>query len=239
MFHYRPGRKGEYTAEILAGFDGKIQVDAYGAYTHLATPKRAGGKPLRSAFCWAYGRRKLIKAKPKKGSPIFDEALLRIAALYKVEDAIRGSDPDHRRAVRQELSRPLVDEFFAWLKAQAARVSRKSDLGEVMAYMLKRQEGFRLFLDDGRVDIDSNLDENAIRSPAMNRRNARFASHDEGGRNWARFASLIGTCKMNGVEPYAYLRDLFTCLANAHLAKNIDVMPWAYAQAAKPAGMSS
>lgn len=95
---------------------------------------------------------------------------MRIAALYEIEDSIRGCDPYHRRAVRQNLSRPLVDEFFTWL-TQAARVSRKSDLGEAMAYMLKRQAGFRLFLDDGRVDIDSNLVENAIRSPAMNRRN--------------------------------------------------------------------
>jgi transposase len=108
VFHYRPGRKGEYAAEILQGFNGTIQVDAYGGYSHLATPKRTGGDPLRLAFCWAHGRRKLIKAKPQKGSPIVDEALLRIAALYKVEDAIRGSGPDHRRAVRQELSRPLV-----------------------------------------------------------------------------------------------------------------------------------
>lgn len=231
VFHYRPGRKGEYAAEILDGFNGTIQVDAYGGYSHLATPKRTGGDPLRLAFCWSHGRRKLIKAKPKKGSPIVDEALLRIAALYKIEDSIRGCDPDHRRAVRQNLSCPLVDEFFTWLTAQAARVSRKSDLGEAMAYMLKRQDGFRLFLDDGRVDIDSNLVENAIRSPAMNRRNALFAGHDEGGRNWARFASLIGSCKMNGVEPYAYLRDLFSSIANGHLAKDIDaLMPWAYAQ---------
>jgi len=231
VFHYRPGRKGEYAAEILTGFNGTIQVDAYGAYTHLATRERPGGDPLRLAFCWAHGRRKLIKAAPKNGSPIVDEALLRIAALYKVEDAIRGSEPDHRRAIRQELSCPLVYEFFTWLKAQAARVSRKSDLGEAIAYMLKRQDGFRLFLEDGRVDIDSNLVENAIRSPAMNRRNALFAGHDEGGRNWARFASLIGTCKMNGVEPYAYLRDLFTKLANGHLVRDIDeLMPWAYAQ---------
>lgn len=231
VFHYRPGRKGEYAAEILDGFNGTIQVGAYGGYSHLATPKRTGGDPLRLAFCWAHGRRKLIKSQPKKGSPIVDEALLRIAALYKIEDSIRGCDPDHRRAVRQNLSRPLVDEFFTWLTAQAARVSRKSDLGEAMAYMLKRQAGFRLFLDDGRVDIDSNLVENAIRSPAMNRRNALFAGHDEGGRNWARFASLIGTCKMNRVEPYAYLRDLFISLANGHLAKDIEaLMPWAYAQ---------
>jgi transposase len=230
VFHYRPGRKGDYAAEILKGFNGTIQVDAYGCYSHLATPKRTGGDPLRLAFCWAHGRRKLIKAKPKKGSPIVDEALLRIAALYKIENEIRGAAPDHRRKVRQEKSLPLVDKFFNWLQAQAERISRKSDLGVAIAYMLKRQDGFRLFLDDGRVDMDSNLVENAIRSPAMNRRNSLFAGHDEGGRNWARFASLIGTCKMNSVEPYAYLRDLFTKLANGHLAQNIDdLMPWAYA----------
>ncbi|WP_137136455.1 IS66 family transposase [Rhizobium sp. FKY42] len=230
VFHYRPGRKGEYAAEILDGFNGTIQVDAYGGYSHLATTDRVGGAPLKLAFCWSHGRRKLIKAAPKSGSPIVDEALVRIAALYKIEDSIRGSDPEHRRAVRQDLSLPLVDAFFTWLAAQALRVSRKSDLGKALAYMLTRQEGFRLFLDDGHVDIDSNLVENAIRRPAMNRRNALFAGHDEGGRNWARFASLIGTCKMNGVEPYAYLCDLFTRLANGHLAKGIDaLMPWAYA----------
>ncbi|RVP94034.1 IS66-like element ISRm14 family transposase [Sinorhizobium meliloti] len=230
VFHYRPGRKGEYAAEILDGFNGTIQVDAYGGYSHLATLNRVGGDPLKLAFCWAHGRRKLIKATPKSGSPIVDEALVRIAALYKIEDSIRGSDPEHRRAVRQDLSLPLVDAFFAWLAAHAKRVSRKSDLGKALAYMLTRQDGFRLFLDDGHVDIDSNLVENAIRRPAMNRRNALFAGHDEGGRNWARFASLIGTCKMNGVEPYAYLCDLFTRLANGHLAKDIDaLMPWAYA----------
>ena len=107
------GRKGEYANEILTRFNGTIQVDASGAYTHLATPKRTGGDPLRLAFCWAHGRRKLIKAEPEKGAPSVDEALVRIAALYKIEDAIRGSASDHRRAVRQDLSRPLVDQVFA------------------------------------------------------------------------------------------------------------------------------
>ena len=105
VFQYRPGRKGEYAAEILDGFNGTIQVDACGGYTHLAKPDRKGGAPLRPAFCWAHGRRKLIKAKPRKGSPIGDEALLRVAALYKIEDGIRGAGrqramggvPDGRR----------------------------------------------------------------------------------------------------------------------------------------------
>lgn len=232
VFHYHPGRGGQYASDILAGFEGTIQVDAYGAYTHLSKPSRPGGKPLKLAFCWAHGRRRLIEAKPKAGSPIVDEALLRLAALYKIEDGIRGKAPDHRRAVRQEMSRPLVDAFFDWLSAQAARVSRKSKLGLALAYMLKRQSGFRLFLEDGHVDMDSNLVENAIRSPAMNRRNALFAGHDEGGRSWARMASLIGSAKMNDVDPYAYLLYLFTRLAQGHLNKDIDaLMPWAYAAA--------
>jgi transposase len=235
VFHYHPGRGGQYASDILAGFEGTIQVDAYGAYTHLSRPTRPGGKPLKLAYCWAHGRRRLIEAKPKAGSPIVDEALLRIAALYKIEDGIRGKAPDHRRAVRQEMSRPLVDAFFDWLSAQAARVSRKSKLGLALAYMLKRQSGFRLFLEDGHVDMDSNLVENAIRSPAMNRRNALFAGHDEGGRSWARMASFIGSAKMNGVDPYAYLLYLFTRLAQGHLNKDIDaLMPWTYAASSNP-----
>lgn len=230
VFHYRPGRSGDYAAEILNGFNGTIQVDAYGGYTALGTSKRTGGKPLKLAYCWSHGRRALIKAQPKSGSPIVDEALLRIAALYRIETDIRGLPPDDRRAVRQERSLPLIDDFFAWLTAQAARVSRKSNLGKALAYIIRRQDGFRLFLDDGHVDMDSNLVENAIRSPAMTRRNALFAGHDDGARSWAAFASLIGTCRMNGVEPYAYLVSLFTKLAAGHLNKNIDaLMPWAYA----------
>jgi len=168
----------------------------------LATPKRVGGKPLKLAYCWSHGRRALIKAQPKAGSPIVDEALLRIAAVYKIEAEIRGLPPEQRMAVRQDRSRPLVDQFFTWLSAQAARVSRKSELGKALAYMLRRQAGFLvLFLDDGHVDMDSNLVENAIRSPAMTRRNTLFAGHDDGARCWARFASLIGTCRMTASSP--------------------------------------
>lgn len=239
VFHYRPGRSGKYAAEILDGFNGTIQVDAYGGYTSLGTSKRMGGKPLALAYCWSHGRRALIKAQPKAGSPIVDEALLRIAAIYRIENSIRGLPPEERRAVRQENSRPLVDEFFAWLTAQATRVSRKSELGKALSYMIRRQDGFRLFLDDGHVDMDSNLVENAIRAPAMTRRNALFAGHDEGASSWARFASLIGTCRLHAVNPYDYLLDLYTKLANGHLDKDIDaLMPWAYA-AQKSSHMSS
>lgn len=160
VFHYRPGRKGEYAAENTR-------------WLQRHDPGRCLRWLLAPCYARPHGRRSveaglLLGAWPQKTDqgqaqewPIVDEALLRIAALYQIEDGIRGSDPDHRRAVRQNLSRSLVDEFFTWLAAQAARVSRKSDLGEARAYRLKRQDGFRLFLDDGCVDIDSNLVENA------------------------------------------------------------------------------
>ncbi len=116
VFHYHPGRAGEHADEILDGFDGTIQVDAYGGYSHLAKPGRKGGKPLALAFCWSHGRRKLIAASPKAGSPIVDEALVRIAALYRIEAALRGKDPDLRRTIRQEQSRPLVRVALNWFR---------------------------------------------------------------------------------------------------------------------------
>ena len=165
---------------------------------------------------------KVDQGQAKEGSPIVDEALVRIDAFYRIEDSIRGSDPEYRQTVRQNLSLPLVDEFLNWLAAQAARVPRRSDLGVAMAYMPTRQGGFRLVLDDGRVDIDSILVGNAIRSRAINRRNALFAGHLRAGRNWARFAKLARHMQMNGVEPY--LRDLFISLVNGHLVKDIDAL---------------
>lgn len=142
VFHCRPGRSGEYAAEILKGFNRTIQVDAYGGYTALGTSKRTDGKPLRLAYCWSHGRRALIKAQPKSGSPVVDEALLRTVAIYRIEADIRGMSPDQRRATWQEQSLPLIDDFFAWMTTQAARISRKSELGKTLAYMIRRQEGF-------------------------------------------------------------------------------------------------
>ena len=194
--------------------------------------RAASRLPWRSAGPTAAGNSS--RPGPRPARPSSTRRRSRIAAPYRIEAVIRGKAPDLRRAIRQEQSRPLVDDFFAWLAAQAGRISRKSDLGKALHYMLRRRDGFRLFLDDGHVDMNSSLVETAIRSPAMNRRNALFAGHDEGGRNWARFASLIGACALNGVEPSAHLRDLLTSIATGHLDRDIDaLMPWAYAAAAK------
>lgn len=233
VFTYAPGRAGLHAERMLEGFEGVLQVDGYGGYNRLADDRRERGAPLRLAYCWAHARREIIKATPKAGSPIADKTLKRIASLYGIEKDIRGQGPEQRRAVRQDRSMPLLDEFEAWLRAQAARLSRKSEMGKALAYILTRWNGLTLFADDGRVEMDSNLVENQIRPLALNRKNALFAGHDEGAQNWARIASLIATCKMNGVEPFAYMRTTLEAIAAGHPHANLDdLLPWAFPRTA-------
>ena len=148
---------------------------------------------------------------------------------YKIEEDIRGRPPAERLAARQARSAPIVARFKTWLETQRARVSRKSRLGEKLAYIANHWDGLLVFLTDGRVEIDNNLVENAIRPIALNRKNALFAGHDEGGKNWALFASLIGTCKLNGVNPHAYFKATLKRLATGHPQSRLDtLMPWAF-----------
>lgn len=227
VFHYAPGRAGAHAERLLDGFDGVLQVDGYAGYHRLARPERKGGTPLTLAHCWSHGRREIIKATPKAGSPVADEILARIAALYRIEGEIRGRDAQARLQIRGERSRPLVDELGTFLRAQAERLSPKSNMGKAVAYLLNHWKGLCVFLDDGRVEMDTNAAENSIRPLSLSRKNALFAGHDEGGRNWARIASLIGTCKLNGVEPFAYMTFLLEALAAGHPQARIDeLMPW-------------
>ena len=229
VFTYAPGRGGAHAERMLEGFEGVLQVDGYGGYNRLADDRRERGAPLRLAYCWAHARREIIKATPKAGSPIAEETLKRIAALYGIEKEIRGLDPEKRRAVRQDRSVPLLDDLEAWLRAQAARLSRKSEMGKALAYILTRWKGLTLFCADGQVEMDSNLVENQIRPLALSRKNALFAGHDEGAQNWARIASLIATCKMNGVEPFAYLRATLQSIAAGHPHADLDdLLPCAF-----------
>lgn len=207
--------------------------NGYTGYNRLADDRRERGNPLRLACCRAHARREIIKATPKAGSPIAEEALTRIAALYGIEKDIRGQGPKRRRAVRQEQSVPLLDGLKAWLHAQASRLSCKSQMGKAIAYILTRWNGLSLFTGDGRVEMDSNLVENQIRPLALGRKNALFAGHDEGAQNWARIASLIATCKMNGVEPFAYLKATLEAIAAGHPHADIDdLLPWAFSKTA-------
>lgn len=195
-------------------------------YNTLTKPGRNSG-PVKLAYCWAHARRKLKEVHDRDGSPIAKEGLKRISKFYKIEEAIRGQSAEQRKAARQEQTKPLMADFEVWLKTARSRISVKSHLGEKLSYIAKYMDGLKLFLDDGTVEMDSNIVERAIRPIALNRKNALFAGHDEGGRTWARIASLIETCKLNDVEPYAYLKATLEAIAAGHPAARIDeLMPW-------------
>jgi len=225
---YAPDRKHAHPAEHLAGFTGTLQVDGYGAYTDLA---EAGNVVL--AFCWSHVRREFYDIQVKTPAPIASEALVRIAALYAIEADIRGLTAGERRHVRQQRTKPLVDALKSWLEAKLAIVSGKSTIATAIRYALSRWNGLTRFLDDGRIDIDSNVVERSIRPIALGRKNHLFAGSDGGGEHWAIIASLIETCKMNGVDPQAYLRDALTKIVARHPMSELDeLLPFAYAKAA-------
>jgi len=226
VFCYADGRGGKHAEEFLAGFSGTLQVDGYQGYNCLTKPTRKDG-PVTLAYCWAHARRKLKEIHDKDGSPIAAEGLRGIAEFYKIEAGIRGQSIAERKAARQELTKPMVDDFERWLKTARSRISAKSRLGEKLSYIANHWDGLQVFLSDGTVDMDSNIVERSIRPIALNRKNALFAGHDEGGRNWGRIASLIETCKLNNVEPYAYLKATLEAIAAGHPAAKIDeLMPW-------------
>ncbi|WP_172332884.1 transposase, partial [Mangrovicoccus sp. HB161399] len=176
---------------------------------------------------WSHARRKLREIFDRDGSEIAAEGLRRIAEFYRIEAEIRGMGPGQRLSARQARTAPLVAAFGTWLQEQRRRVSAKSRLGEKLSYIHNHWDGLQTFLTDGRVEIDSNSVENLIRPIALNRKNALFAGHDEGGRAWGRIASLIETAKISGVEPFAYLKATLEAIAAGHPQKRIDeLLPW-------------
>jgi transposase len=221
---YAPDRRAERPITHLAGFKGILQVDGYGGYRALA---ERGDVTL--AFCWAHVRRRFYELAAAGPAPIASEALKRIAELYAIESEIRGRSVDERRALRQEESRPILDELEPWLRTKLGLISQKTKLAEAIRYALSRWEGLTRFLDDGSIEIDSNVVERSIRPIALNRKNALFAGSDGGGEHWAVIASLIETCKLCAVEPHAYLADVITKIVNRHPNSQIDdLLPWAY-----------
>jgi transposase len=196
-------------------------VDGYGGYAALARRRQQ----IRLAFCWAHVRRKFFELADT--SPVAAEVLRRIALLYAIEDEVRGRSADERRALRSQRSRVIVDDLHLYLDARKAQVSAKSRLGEAIRYVLSRWDGLTRFIDDGRIDLDSNAVERSIRPIALNRKNALFAGSDEGGDNWAVIATLIECCKLNAVNPHKGLAETLTRLANGHPANKVgQLMPW-------------
>ena len=230
-YTYAPGRGARHALALLAGYRGIVQCDGYAAYKQLADSRRAGG-PVTLAFCWAHWRRRFYEIAKAGPAPIASEALERIAALYAIETTIRGRSAEDRVAVRQAQSKPLVEALKAWLEGELVRVSGKSVIANAIRYGLKHWDGLVRFLDDGRIELDTNVVERSIRPIALNRKNALFAGCDQGAENWACIASLIETCKLSGVDPQAYLTDVLTRLVNLWPASRIDeLMPWAWARA--------
>jgi transposase len=226
---YAPDRKAERPAAHLAGYTGVLQVDGYAGYRALA-----GKNTVQLAFCWAHVRRRFYELAASGPAPIATEALARIAALYAIENDIRGRDAETRRAIRRQRCRPIVDGLQPWLHEKLGLISQKSKLAEAIRYALSRWDGLTRFIDDGRIEIDSNVVERAIRPIALNRKNALFAGSDGGADHWAIIASLIETCKLNGVDPQAYLTDTLTRIVNDHPNSQIDdLLPWAYARNAQ------
>jgi transposase len=225
---YAPDRKAERPTAHLDGFRGVLQVDGYAGYKLLA----AHGC-VRLAFCWAHVRRRFYELAQGGPAPIASEALARIAAFYRIEVEIRGRPAEERRTVRQQRSRPLVEALEPWLREKLSLISQKSKLAEAIRYALARWPGLCLFLDDGRVEIDSNVVERSMRPIALNRKNALFAGSDGGAEHWATVASLIETCKLAGVDPHAYLADVITRIVEGHPQSRLDdLLPWAYPSAA-------
>jgi transposase len=176
---YAPGRGGKYVQTLLEGFNGVLQVDGYDGYNILARPDRPGG-PVTLAYCWAHLRRRFYEIAAKGPAPIASEALKRIQKLYKIEEEIRGLPPEQRRAVRQAQSRPEIEELKSWFEGCLGRVSKTSPVRDAINYGLNQWDGLVRFLDDGRIEIDSNTVERSIRPITLNRKNALFAGHDEG-----------------------------------------------------------
>ena len=228
VYSYAPGRGHIHANTLLGGYRGILQCDGYAAYKKLGGSKSVDPS-ITLAFCWSHVRRgfyDLAKAK----APIAMEALQRIAALYAIEARVRGKTAADRLALRKVESRPLVDELRGWFEAQLAKLPARSPTADAIRYALNHWDGLHKFLEDGRIELDSNSVERAMRPVCLSRKNSLFAGSDEGGSNWACLASLIETCKLNGVNPQAYFTDLLTRLVNGWPQKRIDeLMPWNWA----------
>ncbi|HUZ93444.1 MAG TPA: IS66 family transposase [Edaphobacter sp.] len=220
-FAYSPDRKGEHPARHLRDFRGFLQADAYAGFNHLYE-----GGHIQEVACWAHGRRKFYDLQVAHKSPVAQEALERIAALYAIESEIRGRPPNERREVRQARARPLLESFKVWLESCLPRLSRKSDTTAAVKYALSLWSALTRYADDGRLEIDNNTAERALRVVALGRKNYLFAGSDAGGERAAALYSLIGTAKLNGLDPESYLRDVLSRIADHPINRIEELLPW-------------
>ncbi len=228
-FAYSPNRQGQHPQSHLAGFSGVLQADAFAGYDKLF----ADGQ-IREAACMAHARRKLHDLHVKKATPTTTEALRRIGELYAIEAQIRGQPPDQRQRIRQAQSRPLLDSLEIWLSQRLLTLSTQSDTTKAINYLLNQWQALIYYCDDGTAEIDNNIAENALRGCCLGRRNYLFLGSDSGGELAAAMYSLIGSARMNGIDPEAYLRYVFTYIANHPVNRVDELLPWNVAKLLSP-----
>jgi hypothetical protein len=221
----------------VIGEDRSERLDKIPATLRVIVTRRPKyGCECEEAIVQARRRRRLFFARTAdaeaSASPIASEALVRIHRLNEIEEEIRGLPPEKRIAVRQERAKPEVEALKSWFEDRIKCVPRSSAVRDAINYGSNQWDGLIRYLDDGRIEIDSNTVERSMRPIALSRKNSLFAGHDQGAKNWAIIASLIETCKLNGVNPYAWLSDVLTKLVNRWPARRIgELMPWAYVKA--------
>lgn len=225
FFEYSRSRHGEYPSRHLAGWAGVMQADAFAGFNELYDGRRRPG-PVIEAACWAHSRRKFFELAKLSKAPIAQEAVRRINELFEIERAINGKPPGERLAARERLSKPLVAALEGWLREQRARLSAKSELAKAVNYSLNRWAAFTRFLDDGRICLSNNAAERALRGVAVGRRNWTFAGSDSGAQRAAAIYTLIETCKMNDVDPQAWLAYVLAKLPDYPAKRIHELLPW-------------
>ena len=226
VFFASPDRRGDRPASHLAAFTGILQADGYAGFERLYDTGR-----ITEAACWAHVRRKFFDVHAANGSSVAEEALTRIGKLYDIEREIHGRPPDERREERWRRSRPIAEALRAWAEPTLLRLSGGSELAKAFRYMLSRWPSLLRAFDDGRIGLDNNPAERALRGVAVGRKNYLFAGSDRGAERAAAFYTLIESAKLNGLDPEAYLRDVLTRIADHPSQRLAELLPWNWAPA--------